>query len=102
MDPVTHILFGVCLSRAGFNRTTALATPLMALAAEISDIDMVVWMGSSVKGLAAHRGITHSLAGIPFDAAASVLVIYGAYRAGRWWKARQGKSPPEDPALGSN
>jgi inner membrane protein len=101
MDPLTHILFGACLSRAGFNRTTALATPLMALAAEIPDMDMVVWIGSSVKGFAAHRGITHSIVGIPFDAALAVLVIYGAHRAGQWWKTRQSKSLPEARSLGS-
>jgi len=96
MDPVTHILFGACLSRAGFNRTTALATPLMALAAEFPDIDIVNWVRGPVKAFAAHRGITHSLVGVPLDAAASLLIVFGIYRAVLWWRARPGKSPPSE------
>ena len=88
LDPVTHVLFGACLSRAGFNRTTALATPMMALAAEFPDVDIVSAVRGPVTAFAAHRGITHSLLGVPLDAAACLLIIYGAHRARIWWKRR--------------
>src|SRR5665213_2564153 len=39
MEPVTHILTGACLSRAGLNRRAAYATLTMAIAAEFPDID---------------------------------------------------------------
>src|SRR5438270_711740 len=80
MDPLTHILFGACLARAGFNRKTALATPVMALAAEIPDIDIVNWLRGPVASFASHRGFTHSLLGVPLDAAAALAIIYGIHR----------------------
>ena len=39
MEPVTHVLTGACLARAGFNRRAAYATLAMAVAAEFPDID---------------------------------------------------------------
>jgi inner membrane protein len=102
MDPVTHVLFGACLSRAGFNRTTALATPMMALAAEFPDIDIVNWVRGPVTAFATHRGITHSFVGLPFDAAACLLIIYGVHRAQIGWKARHAKSPPAEYQGGSD
>jgi inner membrane protein len=60
LEPVTHILFGACLGRAGFNRKTALATPLMAIAAEIPDLDIFTQLGGPVYGFQHHRGFTHS------------------------------------------
>ena len=42
MEPVTHFLTGACMSRAGFNRKTALASLTMVLAAEAADLD-VLW-----------------------------------------------------------
>src|SRR5438270_6661144 len=94
MDPLTHVLFGACLSRAGFNRKTALATPVLALAAEIPDIDLVAWVRGPVSAFAAHRGISHSFIGVPFDATAAVAIIYGFHRLRLWWRQRPGKAPP--------
>ena len=39
MEPVTHLLTGACISRAGLNRTTGLATLTLVLAAEAPDLD---------------------------------------------------------------
>ncbi len=93
LDPVTHILTGACLSRAGFNRRTGLATLTLALAFEAPDIDSLSYLHGSVFGLQHHRGITHSLVGAPFVAAAVVGIVYGIYR---WWKkgGRETKLPP--------
>ncbi|HET9366375.1 MAG TPA: metal-dependent hydrolase [Candidatus Angelobacter sp.] len=93
MDPVTHILTGACLSRAGLNRRTGLATLTLALAAEAPDIDSFSYFRGSVFGLQHHRGITHSFVGAPFVAAAVLAVVYGIYR----WRMRSGrgtKLPP--------
>ena len=66
MEPVTHLLAGACLGRAGLNRKTGLATLTLVLAAEAPDLDVVAYFGGSVSGMAHHRGITHTLLGSPF------------------------------------
>jgi inner membrane protein len=80
LDPVTHMLTGACLSRAGLNRKTALATLTLALATEAPDIDSITYFGGPVAGLQHHRGITHSFLGAPFVAALVVAGVYGIYR----------------------
>lgn len=80
MDPVTHMLTGACLSRAGLNRKTALATLTLVLATESPDIDSITYFGGPVAGLQHHRGITHSFLGAPFVAAIVVAGVYGIYR----------------------
>jgi inner membrane protein len=74
------MLTGACLSRAGLNRKTALATLTLALATEAPDIDSITYFGGPVAGLQHHRGITHSFLGAPFVAALVVLGVYGIYR----------------------
>ncbi|MGB8129588.1 MAG: metal-dependent hydrolase [Candidatus Angelobacter sp.] len=86
MDPVTHMLTGACVSRAGLNRKTALATLTLTLAFEAPDIDSVSYFWGSIAGLQHHRGITHSLIGAPFMAAAVVGLVYGIHR---WRSSRQ-------------
>ena len=86
MDPVTHMLTGACVSRAGLNRKTALATLTLTLAFEAPDIDSVSYFWGSIAGLQHHRGITHSLIGAPFMAAAVVALVYGIHR---WRSSRQ-------------
>lgn len=86
MDPVTHMLTGACVSRAGLNRKTALATLTLTLAFEAPDIDSVFYFRDSIAGLQHHRGITHSLVGAPFMAAGVVAIVYGFHR---WRSARQ-------------
>ena len=85
MEPVTHFLTGACLGRAGLNRTTALATLTLTLAAEAPDLDVVFYAGGSVTGFAHHRGFTHSFLGAPIVAAVVVAGVYGIYR---WMLAR--------------
>ena len=94
MDPVTHMLTGACVSRAGLNRKTGLATLTMILAMEAPDLDSFWYFAGSVRGLQHHRGITHSLLGAPFVAA---LVTAGVYVIYRWMKrgGREPKLPPK-------
>lgn len=80
VEPITHFLTGACLSRAGFNRKTALATFTMVIGAEAADIDMLGYLKGSTFGFAHHRGITHSFVGVPFVAAAVVLFVWIVYR----------------------
>ncbi len=90
MEPVTHLLTGACLGRAGFNRKTAYATLVMVLAAEAPDIDVLWGLGGPVAGFEHHRGITHTLLGAPLVA----LVVVGLV----WLWHRVRRKPPALPA----
>src|ERR1051326_3042556 len=93
MDPVTHMLTGACLSRAGLNRKTGLSTLTIILALEAPDIDSLWYFAGSVAGLQHHRGITHSFVGAPFVAALVTAGVYGVYR----WMKRSGREPKLPP-----
>lgn len=93
MDPVTHILTGACLGRAGLNRKTGLATLTLILAAEAPDLDSFWYFAGWAPGLQHHRGITHSLIGAAFMAAAVTGAVYGIYRLMKR-TSRQPKLPP--------
>ena len=80
MDPVTHLLTGGCLGRAGFNRKSALTTVTMVLAAEAADVDVLWTLKSPLAALQHHRGITHSFVGVPFMAAATLAFVYLVHR----------------------
>lgn len=98
MDPVTHFLTGACLSRAGLNRATGLATLTMVLATESPDIDVLWFFGGSVTGFAHHRGFTHTLLGAPVMAGIVVGGVYGIYRL---WRRRRGDwKPKREPRWG--
>ena len=91
MEPFTHFLTGACLSRAGLNRKTALATVTLTLAAESPDLDVFSRFGGPAFGFAHHRGFTHSFLGlIPLSA----LVVGFVYLV---WRLRG--SPLKDPDL---
>ena len=94
MDPVTHFLTGACMSRAGFNRKTGLATLTMVLAAEAADIDVLWVIKGPTEALQHHRGITHSFVGAPFVAAATLGIIYLLHR---FWLSRRKPKPGRPP-----
>jgi inner membrane protein len=73
MEPVTHFMTGAVLSRAGFNRKAAYSTLAMTLAAEAPDLDTLWSFKGPVAAFEHHRGWTHTLLGIPFEA----LVVTG-------------------------
>jgi inner membrane protein len=83
LEPLTHFLTGACMSRAGLNRKTALATTTLVLSAEAPDIDVVAYLHGSVFGFAHHRGITHTLVGVPIMAALVLLVVWGGHKLRR-------------------
>jgi inner membrane protein len=85
MEPITHLMTGACLARAGFNRKAAYAVVAMTVAAELPDIDTLWGVAGPVASFQHHRGWTHTLAGMPFEAAAVVGVCWGWNR----WRTRR-------------
>lgn len=83
MDPVTHLLTGACLGRAGLNRKTGLATLTLTLATESPDIDVIAYFGGSVAGFQHHRGFTHAFLGIVVLPIFVVALVYGISRLRR-------------------
>ena len=76
LEPITHMLTGACMSRAGLNRKTGLATATLVLAAEASDLDVFYGLRGPVEALQHHRGWTHSFVGVPIMAALTLLVVW--------------------------
>jgi inner membrane protein len=87
MDPLTHTLTGLALSRAGLNRWSAYATPLLLLAANAPDIDIVAMAGGSTSYLHYHRHLTHSFIAIPLLALLPVLLVRLFARKPFPWKS---------------
>ena len=75
MDNLTHTAIGLFLSRAGLNRLTPRATPILLLAANAPDVDVVSAAGGSLNYLHYHRHITHSLAALPLLAILCVAAV---------------------------
>src|SRR5580698_9817472 len=75
MDPLTHTATGIFLSRIGLKRWTPLATPILLLAANALDIDIVTASGGSLRYLHYYRHQTHSLVAMPVMALLPVLLV---------------------------
>ncbi|HUB82643.1 MAG TPA: metal-dependent hydrolase [Bryobacteraceae bacterium] len=76
MDPLTHTATGLFLSRIGLKRWTPLATPILLLAANAPDIDIVTAAGGSLNYLHYHRHLTHSIAAMPVMAIGTVALVW--------------------------
>ncbi|MBS1801033.1 MAG: metal-dependent hydrolase [Acidobacteria bacterium] len=88
MEPVTHFMTGAVLSRAGFNRKAAYATLAMTLAAEAPDLDVLWSFKGPIAAFEHHRGWTHTLIGIPVEAAIVTAVIWLIHR----WRTKRSPS----------
>jgi membrane-bound metal-dependent hydrolase YbcI (DUF457 family) len=75
MDNLTHTAVGLFLSRAGLKNWTPRATPILLLAANLPDIDIVSAAGGSLNYLHYHRHWTHSLLAMPVLALLAVAVV---------------------------
>jgi len=98
MEPITHLMTGACLARAGFNRKAAYATLAMTLAAEAPDLDVLWATGGPVAALQHHRGITHALIGLPFDGLIVLGVVWLVHR----WRVRRARPPVDKPREGAS
>jgi inner membrane protein len=85
MDPLTHTATGLFLSRVGLGRWTPRALPILLLAANAPDIDILSAAGGSLNYLHYHRHLTHSLVAMPVMALAAVLVVRVASRKPVHW-----------------
>jgi inner membrane protein len=68
------------MARAGLNRKSVLATTTLVLAAEAPDLDSFASFGGRIFGFEHHRGITHTLVGVPLVATLVVGVLFLGYR----------------------
>jgi inner membrane protein len=80
MEPVTHALTSIALGRAGLNKVTKMATPMLLVSGLVADVDWVTRLGSASTFLHGHRTATHSLAG---TVAIVAVVAIGFWLAGR-------------------
>jgi inner membrane protein len=87
MDPITHLMTGAVLSRAGFNRKAAYATLAMTLAAEIPDLDVIWTIKGPVAAFEHHRGWTHTFLGLPLEAGVVVGAVWLFHR----WRLKRNK-----------
>ncbi len=63
MEPFTHALASLTLSRAGFNRRAKLAPAILLLAGTAADTDWITYLFGPGAFVAGHRTATHSLLG---------------------------------------
>lgn len=90
MDPVTHIAVSIAASRAGLNRATRLATPMLIVSGLAADLDWVTALVDPRSFLIGHRTMTHSIVG---TAAIALLTALCFSLVGR----RQSLSPMRFP-----
>jgi inner membrane protein len=95
VDPLTHTATGLLLARAGLHRLTPRATPILLLAANAPDIDVVTAVGGPLSYLHFHRHLTHSLIAMPLLSIAAILLVRLMARtplrwAGAFWAALAG------------
>ncbi|HWP02496.1 MAG TPA: metal-dependent hydrolase [Gemmatimonadaceae bacterium] len=80
MDNVCHTLVGVAMAKAGLERRSGLALPVLALGANLPDVDVLAMLVG--EGLAFRRGWTHGVVALVFLPAlfVSVLALWARYR----------------------
>src|SRR5580700_7794883 len=74
MEPVTHALTSIALGRAGLNKITRPATPMLLVSGMIADVDWATRLSGAEAFLRGHRSATHSLLG-------TVLIAVGVASA---------------------
>jgi inner membrane protein len=76
MEPVTHALTSIALGRAGLNKVTRMATPMLLVSGLAADVDWVTRLAGASGFLHGHRTATHSLVG--------TLAIIAGVTVGFW------------------
>jgi inner membrane protein len=95
MEPITHLMTGAVLARSGFNRKAAYATATMTLAAEAPDLDTLWSIRGPIAAFQHHRGWTHTLLGLPFEAA---VIVGGVWLFHHWRLRRKNLDTNQQPA----
>lgn len=80
MEPITHALASVALGRAGLNKLSRAATPMLLISGLIADADWAARLGAPEMFLRGHRTVTHSFVG---TAAIVITVAAAAWFVGR-------------------
>src|ERR1039458_2864074 len=80
MEPVTNALTAIALGRAGLNKVTPMATPMLLVSGLIADVDWVTRLGGANAFLRGHRTATHSMLGTAVLIVAVALVFVFAGR----------------------
>ena len=94
MDNVCHTLVGAALAQSGLRRRTPLALGTLLVAANIPDVDGVLyWMGASNSAYGFRRGWTHGV----LAALVWPFVLAGAVLAWDRWVRRR-RRPAAEPA----
>lgn len=81
MEPVTHALASIALGRAGLNKVSRMATPMLLVSGLAADVDWATRLGGASAFLRGHRTATHSFVG-------TVVLITGV-AAGFWIAGRK-------------
>ena len=76
MEPVTHALTSIALGRAGLNRVSRMATPLLLVSGLAADVDWATRLAGARAFLHGHRTATHSIVG--------TVVLIAAVAGGFW------------------
>jgi inner membrane protein len=84
VDNVTHTLVGLMMSRSGIDRKVAHAAPLMMIAANIPDMDVISLVRGPLSYLEWHRSYTHALASAPLMALIPPLILLFRVRFTLW------------------
>lgn len=80
MDPVTHALTSLTLSRAGLNRATRMATPMLLASGVAGDLDWLSRFGGARVFLAAHRTAADSATGVLLIAVVVAAIFWALGR----------------------
>jgi inner membrane protein len=80
METLTHALTSLALSRAGLNKLTRAATPILLVSGLAADMDWATRLGTADTFLRGHRTATHSIVGTVTIAA---VVAVGAWLLGK-------------------
>ncbi len=78
MENIAHTLLGATLAKAGLEKKSAYALPILLIAANLPDIDNFVGRGQSYFDH--HRGITHSFVGATGLSLALAAAVWAAGR----------------------
>ncbi|MGZ8375671.1 MAG: metal-dependent hydrolase [Gemmatirosa sp.] len=102
MDNVCHTLVGLALGEAGLKRRTARGTVTLAIAANLPDLDALLYLGAGgTTALAWRRGWTHGVLALVVLPLLLALAVAWWDRVARSRRARRGRSPGAPASVGS-